>query len=339
VSESKFSKDQEFQLPFVAHSLLFSGPAPSVETVEGTYPIMVTQASGKKVAVVQAYAYTKYLGSLNLEFNGQGDLVNLDGTPILLNGSFPSDPDVLQVLEKYRPGIIALETEIVGKTQVQLNGTCRRQECNMANLISDAFIDWRAMTQYTSTFWTDAAIALIQGGGVRASIALANNGGNISKEDASTVLPFQNKMQIVEVTGSDLKAALEHSVNRYEDGQNRGEFMQYSGVQVVYDISRPNGTRVVEVKVRCADCATPAMVNLDLAKKYRIVMQDFLANGGDGYRMFIGKSILKTEDYDLDVFVDFLKKKSPITSAIAPLEGRVTITNYVPPTTTTITPP
>jgi 5'-nucleotidase len=301
---------------------LYSGQAPDSEKPEGDYPIMVTQPGGKKVPVVQAYAYTKYLGYLHLEFNDEGSLEEIDGTPILLDAKVQRDPDVLELLEKYRPGVVGLEKEIVGVTKVLLDGNCRRNECNMANLIADAFVDWRALNYHSSEFWTDASIALIQGGGVRSSISYKSNNGNISKEDASTVMPFQNKIEIVEVTGSDLLAALEHSVHRYEDGEPRGEFMQFSGVQVVYDINRPSGNRVVDAKVLCALCANPKYEDINLTKKYRIVMYSFLANGGDKYSMFLGKSVLKTEDYDLDVFANFLKKKSPIYSAV---ERRITI--------------
>jgi 5'-nucleotidase len=284
----------------------------------------VTQPGGKKVPVVQAYAYTKYLGYLHLEFNDEGGLEEIDGTPILLDAKVQRDPDVLELLEKYRPGILELENEIVGVTKVLLDGNCRRNECNMANLIADAFVDWRALNYHSSEFWTDASIALIQSGDVRTSISHKSNNGNISKEDASTVLPFQNKMEVIEITGQELMDALEHSVHRYEDGELRGEFMQFSGVQVVYDINRPSGNRVVDAKVLCAQCAVPKYENIDLTKKYKIVMQDFLAKGGDGYEMFAGKSIKRYEAYDVDVFAKYLKKISPIHPAV---ERRITFIN------------
>lgn len=49
-----------------SNTFLFSGPQPNVEIIDGPYPVEITQASGKKVPVVQAYAYTKYLGYLKL---------------------------------------------------------------------------------------------------------------------------------------------------------------------------------------------------------------------------------------------------------------------------------
>lgn len=64
------------------------GKAPSLEGVEGAYPTVVTQPSGRKVPVVQAYAYTKYLGRLQLTFDDEGEIIHMSGDPVLIDGSF-----------------------------------------------------------------------------------------------------------------------------------------------------------------------------------------------------------------------------------------------------------
>lgn len=50
-----------------SNTFLYNGRQPDVESIDGPYPTVVTQKSGKKVPVVQAYAYTKYLGHLKLK--------------------------------------------------------------------------------------------------------------------------------------------------------------------------------------------------------------------------------------------------------------------------------
>lgn len=49
-----------------SHTFLYSGEQPDTEKIIGPYPTIITQTSGKEVAVVQAYAFTKYLGKLEL---------------------------------------------------------------------------------------------------------------------------------------------------------------------------------------------------------------------------------------------------------------------------------
>jgi hypothetical protein len=50
-----------------SHSFLYSGDGPERKKADGPYPIWITQESGRKVPVVQASAFTKYLGLLELE--------------------------------------------------------------------------------------------------------------------------------------------------------------------------------------------------------------------------------------------------------------------------------
>ena len=73
-----------------SNTFLFTGSDyPSIEKPVGPYPTIVKQPNGKKVPVVQAYAYSKYLGYLNLTFNNNGDLISYEGKPILLSQDKP----------------------------------------------------------------------------------------------------------------------------------------------------------------------------------------------------------------------------------------------------------
>lgn len=49
-----------------SHSFLYSGEEPTKDLISGPYPTVIEQNSGKKVLVVQAYQFTKYVGKLNL---------------------------------------------------------------------------------------------------------------------------------------------------------------------------------------------------------------------------------------------------------------------------------
>lgn len=64
---------------------MFSEPSPSNEKATEKYPYVVVQKSGKKVPVVQAYAYTKYLGKLMVTFDDAGNVISAKGNPIQLD--------------------------------------------------------------------------------------------------------------------------------------------------------------------------------------------------------------------------------------------------------------
>ncbi|XP_021704325.1 protein 5NUC [Aedes aegypti] len=299
-----------------SHTFLYSGTVPDIDPSEGPYPVMVKNSEGRDVPVVQAYAYTKYLGYMKVEFDADGKLVSFDGKPILLNGAVDRDSDVLQLLEVYRPGILALD-EVIGQTRVLLDATrCRFEECNIGNMIADSMVMTYTMSRdESSQYWTDAAIAFVQGGGIRASIEVGQD-GNITKKDLKTVLPFGNAIILAEVTGETIRKMLERSVYRYDGKNGHGEFLQMAGVHVVYDLSKPPGQRVSSVEVRCARCTTPSFSPLYDYDRYKIIISQFLWEGGDGYDMFSGRNFQVLEWGEYEMTEEYLKSFSPIYPAI-----------------------
>lgn len=310
-----------------SHTFLYSGTAPDVEDPAGPYPVMVKNAAGKEVPVVQAYAFTKYLGYLHLTFDAAGNLIEFDGSPMLLNGTVERDSDVLQLLEQYRPGIVALDEQI-GHTNVFLDSSrCRFEECNIGNMIADSLVVTYAATREQSTdgFWTDAAIGFVQGGGIRASL----NVGPITMKDLKTVLPFGNAKVVTDITGAQLHRMLEQSVYRYDGVSGYGEFLQMAGVHVEYDLALPPHQRVVRVEVRCARCQVPSYEPLKEDELYRVILSQFLYEGGDGYDMLPGspRELLTYGEYEITE--EYLKRYSPIYPAVEwriRLQGQPAIT-------------
>ncbi|KAH8400484.1 hypothetical protein KR222_001500, partial [Zaprionus bogoriensis] len=268
------------------NTFLYNGEKPSVERVDGPYPTVVTQKSGKQVLVVQAYAYTKYLGKLLVKFDKDGNLINFDGFPILLNATVAQDKELLNLLEVYRENVTALERSVIGYTKVYLEGhktVCRSVECNLGNLITDAMIFSRVLEDQGGDYWTDAAIALHQGGGIRSSIEKKSD-GMITQSDLLTVLPFANDLFVTKISGKTLRNALERSA-AVRNKDSDGAFLQVSGVHVIYDAEMPEGNRVVSVEVRCARCNVPSYSKLNDTEYYKVIVPQFIFEGGDGHVM------------------------------------------------------
>jgi 2',3'-cyclic-nucleotide 2'-phosphodiesterase (5'-nucleotidase family) len=125
------------------NTFLYNGHEPDLEKPEGLYPTVVVQPSGKKVYVVQAYAYTKYLGDLRIDFNRFGDIVRIEGNPILVDSSIPMAQDVVEELKVWTEPLVNITTKVVGTTNVLLEGddkVCRLKECNFGNFLTDALI-------------------------------------------------------------------------------------------------------------------------------------------------------------------------------------------------------
>ncbi|XP_075168073.1 protein 5NUC-like [Haematobia irritans] len=334
LGHSGYQKDQEIaaKCPDVdlvigghTNTFLYNSEQPDSETIDGPYPTLVNQTSGKQVPVVQAYAYTKYLGKLHVQFDKDGNLLKFDGTPILLNSEIPRDEDLLQLLELYRPEVTKLENDVVGHTKVHIEGRpeiCWTQECNLGNLVTDAIVHSRVLEDLGGTYWTDAAIAFVQGGGMRNSFEPRSD-GSISAQDVAGILNHNNDLFVTKISGKTLLAALEHSATMFEKESSAG-FLQMSGVHVTYDYNQSPGHRVVSADVRCAACTLPIFEPLDETKYYNVIVSHFLLQGGDGHKFLEenGNEPQRLKNKEVDAFVEYLRSHDFIYPGI---EGRISI--------------
>lgn len=122
-----------------SHSFLFSGsPTPGPDKPVGDYPIIVKQENGHEVLIVQASAYTKYLGNITLFFNDDGVVESYEGAPIFLSHDIPQDEEILEKLKPWQLEISQFQNKLIGKIKFDLDGYCYSKECSMGNLVTDS---------------------------------------------------------------------------------------------------------------------------------------------------------------------------------------------------------
>ncbi|XP_031354291.1 protein 5NUC-like isoform X2 [Photinus pyralis] len=324
LGHSGFDKDKEIaeNVPLVdlvigghTNTFLWNGPQPDWEAVEGPYPTIVTQSSGKKVPVVQAYAYTKYMGRLNVIFDDNGDLVEYNGQPQLLNSTVRQEKQALVLLEKYRPEVEAINNKIVGTTRVRLDGeieNCRVKECNLANLVADALVEHHAHIQQ-GRFWTDAPIALFNAGSIRTDIVPKFPNGSFTMGEIMQAFPYSDQLHFLSLNGSDLLETLEIGA-RYNGDTNRGELIHASGIRYTFDMSKPVGSRIVSARARCGSCDIPKYSTIKEDHPYRIITTDFVVKGGDGHHVIRDKSYDRyAYDYNaVETIAWYTSRHSPI---------------------------
>lgn len=290
------------------------------EYPQGPYPTAVKQKSGRKVLVVQAYAYTKYLGKLHLIFDNQGEIIYYDGEPILLNKEVPEDPELLEMVNRYRTDVDNVYNDVVGTSLYFLDGdSCRLKECNLGNFINDAIINYTK--QYYDEY-SDVNIAVTQGGRIRTSINGEGKPFKITRGDLIAVIPFTDTLCIMSMNGATLRKAMEHSVASWRKIDTPGQFLQFSGMQVVYDLAKEPGSRIVKAKAICSSCSELNDIKDNL--EYKVITSSFLCDGGDGYEMFesLQKEIVPYNE--ITCAIDYLKKYSPIKPIVS---TRISIIN------------
>lgn len=310
------------------NTFLYTGTPPSTEVPVGPYPFMVRSDDGREVPVVQAYAFGKYLGQLKVTFDDNGNVVTATGNPILLDSSVPQDPDVLADVEEWKKNLANFSAQVVGATLVFLNGSteeCRFRECNLGNLICDAMIDHNIKFS-DDVQWNHVSACMINGGGIRTSIDERTRNGLVTMEDLISVLPFGGTFDLVQLKGSTLKKAFEHSIQRY--GQGTGEFLQVSGFRVEFDLAKPPGSRIRTLNILCSQCRVPHYEPVQDGLVYKVVLPSYLVTGGDGFSM-IKDEMLKHNSGDLDISViaDYFTRKKRVYPSV---EGRIRIYNSAP---------
>jgi 2',3'-cyclic-nucleotide 2'-phosphodiesterase (5'-nucleotidase family) len=222
--------------------------------------------------IVQAWEHGKALGVLDLTVEN-GRILRFEGRlEEIRPGSCAEDASIQAMVKGYGARLDAVLNKRVAEALVDLDGEhVRQMGTNLGNLVADIM---RAVS--------GADVSIINGGGIRTSIQK----GQVLVKQVYTALPFDNYIVLIELTGQQIRDALEHGVSAVEFGA--GRFPQVSGLGFKYVRSAPVGSRVREILVG----GKP----LDPAKTYTVATIDFLAAGGDGYKAF-GEAMERSRDF------------------------------------------
>nr|XP_027198581.1 protein 5NUC-like isoform X2 [Dermatophagoides pteronyssinus] len=304
-----------------SHSYLYSGKNfPSIEKPEGPYPTIFEHAiktssyeNNGTTLIVQAFAYGKYIGILNLTFNDAGQIVKYTGEPILMSHNIPGDVETETILRKFNDQLSIKYNETFGMaTEAFIQNTCRSKECSLGNLITDSFVNHFSNLQKKekvrqirqSNNGACKLMALINGGNIRTSI----DKGPITYRKLISVLPFTNNLGLLTVTGSELWDILKKSANQHD----RGGFLQVSGVRVTFGTTSSKTvikkSKLINVEAFCDGKWTP----ISKENTFQVVITNFLANGGDNYTI----NIKNWQDYQLvdrDILSEYIRKQQKIT--------------------------
>ncbi|MDX2244346.1 MAG: 5'-nucleotidase C-terminal domain-containing protein [Leptolyngbyaceae cyanobacterium bins.302] len=210
----------------------------------------LAESTGAPTLIVSADGEYKYLGNLQLEFaDGRITSVLEPGTGpkrnTALDGLTPRSDLVDQVQTPVNAFVNNLRQSAVGVTNVPLDSVrtnVRARSTLAGSLIADAVRD--AARDGAASVGLDASTILVgiqNGGGIRNDRRFAP-GDTISEFDTFDVLPFSNFISVVTgITGTELLSILERAVSGQTapDVGGGGQFLQLSGLEVVYDVTQP----------------------------------------------------------------------------------------------------
>lgn len=278
--------------------------------------------------IVQTGEYLNNLGVLDVGFDENGVVTDYKAKLLPLE-NYEIDEAFAEKVEEYKEPINELMQTVIGETTVDLDGereNVRTKETNLGNLIADGMV-WMMQQQKNNDKVKSVSIALQNGGGIRASISK----GPITLGDVMTVLPFNNELVAIELTGDQLLRALERSVSAFP-AQNGG-FLHVSGIKFTFDPEKDPYSRVVSVEVLNSDGEYEP---LDKDKSYMVATNSFTAKGGDGYdslkEAYENGKMINIDVPDYEVFSQYIEAHSPVSPKV---EGRIVVAGVddeTPPT-------
>lgn len=222
-----------------------------------------------KVVMVESNEEGNYVTAIDIAVSvkGEGAARQVSWTPTFrVNDSRAAtpDPEVAAIIKGYE-GELSKELDVdIATLAAPLDsrtGVIRTQETAIGNLIADAI---RSAT--------GAQLAITNAGGIRANKQYAA-GQKLTRRDVLSELPFGNATVMVEITGKDVKDAIENGLR--DAPQGAGRFPVVSGLTFEADLKQPQGSRVGAVTVD----GKP----IDPAGKYTVASNNFMLEGGDGY--------------------------------------------------------
>ena len=276
-------------------------------TYDCAYPV-AGWAEGQLRPVVQAGQYGTHLSRLQLTVDRDtkavtslaADLLPLhDGTV----AQYPADPTVAGIVADAVAQAEEVGSVVVGRITgditraVAPDGTADRSaESSLGNLVADMQL-WA--TSNAAFAGEPARIAFMNAGGLRADL-LYTGDGSVTFADVASVQPFANTLVTMDLTGAQIAAVLEQQWRAEGASQTKLHLPVSEGLTYTYDPDAALGEHILSISLDGEA--------LDAAATYRVVMNSFLAAGGDAFTTFAeGTDRADTGQVDLAAAVAYFE--------------------------------
>ena len=286
-------------------------------------PYVCPNFEGTGKLVTSAASFGRVVTQINLRINPAGVVTTATATNHIVTQDNPATPEVevakdpalTAIVTKYTTLAAPLANRVVGSITADIrsgrdtpSGTNAAGEQPMGDVIADAMLEATAPTDFGG-----AVAAFMNSGGVRAGLLFnqisgGEQPGEVTYGEAFTVQPFGNTLVVKTCSGQALYNVLEQQFNNPAPGQNR---IMLVSANVHYQWNSTTTPRIVPGSV------TFGGVPIALSTTYRVVMNNFMADGGDGYTVFRDQCTQPLGgEVDLDAFTRYLLAHSPVAPPV-----------------------
>ncbi|MBC2590599.1 MULTISPECIES: bifunctional UDP-sugar hydrolase/5'-nucleotidase [Rhodococcus] len=256
--------------------------------------------AGSPRTVLQGASHGRIISVADLTIDRESRDVLRDRTHAfnqIVTHDIAPDPRTQQFVDRAVDESRDVAERVVGRIAADLTrDTAPSGESALGNLVADA--------QLAAAEPAGAQLALTNPGGVRADL-LHSGDGVVTYGDAYAAQPFGNRLQVLELTGAELVGILEQQFQQDGTGAGRERILAPSHtLRYVLDRAAAPGSRIRDVTI--------ADRPLDAAAAYRVVVNGFLAEGGDGFTGFTQARRATGAGAELDALNDYLAQHAPV---------------------------
>ena len=219
-----------------------------------------------------------------------------------VTGAVGSDSQVAALVARYVIASKPAAERVVGHLEAPATKSEENGESPVADLIADAQL---AATKGANR--GNADLSFINSGGVRTDL-VPRADGRVTYGQIFALEPFGNTLVVRTLTGAQLKSLLEHQFDA--QGLRQSVLVPSANFHFAYDLSKPLGEHIVAMRLD----GKP----IDPNGRYRVVVNSFLASGGDGYTMLTEGADTFDAGLDLDALEEWLA-----TNPQVPTPGRI----------------
>ncbi len=273
-----------------------TGTATKLAALEGIDGIISAHShrgvAGKvnDVPIVQANYNGRVFGVLSIELDKDNKVVGIEAKLDDLSSKtaeITPDPEGVELYEKYKLEADPVLGEVIGEAAEAFTHNSKVDNVTLLGRWSSEVMKEK----------TGVQVAIQNGGGLRRTLEK----GTITMGDMYEIMPFDNQLVTLEMTGSDLKKAIDHGIFNPEVGNG-----QFAGLIVEFDKNAEFENRITKISL---EDGTP----LDMEAYYTVVTNDFLITGGDKYDFSKARNVVDTFIPIRDVLVEAIKEAKVIT--------------------------
>lgn len=289
------------------------------------YNCKLPNAAGRAIPVTSASSFGRVLTDIDVTIDPvTRNITGATATNRLVSRSdaaVKADAAVAKIVASYKGLVDPIANAIIGSIAVALPNSRTDAACNMlaGNLIADA-----QLNATKESGFGNAVIAFMNGGGVRspgftfAQSPAGEGDGNVTYGEAFTAQPFGNSLVTMTLTAQDIKDVLEEQFAgcRGQSSTSTRFMLPSAGFHYQWDGAKACNARISNVALTTG-AATEIIVDaagavVNPTKRYRVTVNNFMADGGDGYSTFRKGTERLGGAQDIDALVAYMAQfKAP----------------------------